>query len=344
MRINELSLSGFRNYRRQSLTFDPDCNVIYGENAQGKTNLLEAVVYLSCGKSPRTHADRELIGFDETGAVLEGRILSRDREFVTHIELNRGKKRRMTVNGVTAKNAAALSDVLHTVFFAPEDLFLIRAGAAERRRFMDVSLCQLRPRYGEALRQYERLYDHKTRILRDSEDKPELLDLLPEFNEGLCRYGAAIVSYRARFCAALAEHPNIAGVKEASGNMSQVVELFARCGDKLDIYSGEDALTVANLAMGGKGTISVLSNVLPKQAAAMTDAFFAGRVDEAAQMQCRFLPLIKDLFCEANPIPVKAAISAMGFGQEHIRLPLVPMQEENRQRMLEHMRQLGVNV
>ena len=142
----------------------------------------------------------------------------------------------------------------------------------------------------------------------------------------------------------LAEHPNIAGVKEASGNMSQVVELFARCGDKLDIYSGEDALTVANLAMGGKGTISVLSNVLPKQAAAMTDAFFAGRVDEAAQMQCRFLPLIKDLFCEANPIPVKAAISAMGFGQEHIRLPLVPMQEENRQRMLEHMRQLGVNV
>jgi len=142
----------------------------------------------------------------------------------------------------------------------------------------------------------------------------------------------------------LAEHPNIAGVKEASGNMSQVVELFARCGGKLDIYSGEDALTVANLAMGGKGTISVLSNVLPKQAAAMTDAFFAGRVDEAAQMQCRFLPLIKDLFCEANPIPVKAAISAMGFGQEHIRLPLVPMQEDNRQRMLEHMRQLGVNV
>lgn len=103
MRINELSLSGFRNYRRQSLTFDPDCNVIYGENAQGKTNLLEAVVYLSCGKSPRTHADKELIGFDAAGAVLEGRILSRDREFVTHIELARGKKRKMTVNGVTAK-------------------------------------------------------------------------------------------------------------------------------------------------------------------------------------------------------------------------------------------------
>ena len=168
MRINELSLSGFRNYHRQSLTFDPDCNVIYGENAQGKTNLLEAVVYLSCGKSPRTHADRELIGFDAPGAVLEGRILSRDRDFVTRIELNRGKKRKMTVNGVAAKNAAALSDVLHTVFFAPEDLFLIRDGAAARRKFMDLSLCQLRPRYAEALAEYSRLYEHKTRILRDS--------------------------------------------------------------------------------------------------------------------------------------------------------------------------------
>ena len=157
MRINELSLSGFRNYHRQSLTFDPDCNVIYGENAQGKTNLLEAVVYLSCGKSPRTHADRELIGFDAPGAVLEGRILSRDRDFVTRIELNRGKKRKMTVNGVAAKNAAALSDVLHTVFFAPEDLFLIRDGAAARRKFMDLSLCQLRPRYAEALAEYSRL-------------------------------------------------------------------------------------------------------------------------------------------------------------------------------------------
>ena len=172
MRINELTLSGFRNYSRQSLRIDASCNVIYGENAQGKTNILEAVVYLSCGKSPRTHADRELLGFDAPGAVLEGRILSRARDFVTRIELNRGKKRKMTVNGGAAKNAAALSDVLHTVFFAPEDLFLIRDGASARRKFMDLSLCQLRPRYAEALMEYGRLYDHKTRILRDSDEYP----------------------------------------------------------------------------------------------------------------------------------------------------------------------------
>lgn len=142
----------------------------------------------------------------------------------------------------------------------------------------------------------------------------------------------------------LAEHPNIAAIKEASGNMSQVVELFARCGDKIDMYSGEDGLTVPILSMGGKGTISVLSNVLPKEAVAMTDAFFAGNVAKAAQDQCKYLNLINLLFCEVNPIPAKAAVSAMGFGKEYIRLPMTPMEPENRAKLLAEMRRLGVQV
>lgn len=142
----------------------------------------------------------------------------------------------------------------------------------------------------------------------------------------------------------LAEHPNIAAIKEASSNMSQVVELFARCGDKLDVYSGEDGLTVPILSMGGKGTISVLSNVVPKEAVAMTNAFFAGDVAEAARLQCRYLNLINLLFCEVNPIPAKAAVSAMGFGKEYIRLPLTPMEEGNRAKLLAEMRRLGVQV
>ena len=154
MQIDRLLLEGFRNYDSQQLTFDGSCNVIYGENAQGKTNLLEAIVYLSCGRSPRTHADRELIGFDRDRARLVGHIQAREREFETEILLNRGRRRRMTVNGVAAKNGGDLSQVLHTVFFSPEDLFLIREGAAARRRFMDQSLCQLRPRYAEALAGY----------------------------------------------------------------------------------------------------------------------------------------------------------------------------------------------
>ena len=144
--------------------------------------------------------------------------------------------------------------------------------------------------------------------------------------------------------AKLAEHPNIVGLKEATGNMSQMVELMHLCGDKIDIYSGEDALTVPMMAMGGKGTISVLSNVVPAQSVAMTDACIAGDYKTAAAMQCKLLPLINALFSEVNPIPAKAAVSAMGFGEEHLRMPLTPMEDSTRAVLFEEMRKLGVQV
>ena len=207
MQIDRLTLAGFRNYRGQTLEFDPVCNVIHGENAQGKTNLLEAMVYLSCGKSPRTRTDRELISFDGQQARIVGEIISREREFVTDITLQAGRRRKMTVNGVPAKNASELSEVLHTVFFSPEDLFIIREGAAARRKFMDQSLCQLRPRYAQALAEYHRLYEHKTRILRDREENPGLLSMLPDFNERMCWVGAILIHYRAQYCRALMPMP-----------------------------------------------------------------------------------------------------------------------------------------
>ena len=144
--------------------------------------------------------------------------------------------------------------------------------------------------------------------------------------------------------AELAKHPNIVAIKEASGSMAQLVELMALCGDKIDVYSGEDALTVPMLAMGAAGTISVLSNVVPKESVAMTDAFFAGKIQEAAQWQCKLLPLINALFSEVNPIPVKAAVSALGFGEDYLRLPLTPMEEGHREVMLCEMRKLGLRV
>lgn len=144
--------------------------------------------------------------------------------------------------------------------------------------------------------------------------------------------------------AKLAEHPNIAAIKEATGNMAQMVELQALCGDKLDIYSGEDALTVPMMAMGAAGTISVLSNVAPRESVAMADACKAGDYQTAAQWQCKLLPLINALFSEVNPIPVKAAVSAMGYGKEILRLPLTPMEDDNRANLYEQMRKLGINV
>ena len=144
--------------------------------------------------------------------------------------------------------------------------------------------------------------------------------------------------------ARLAEHERIVAIKEATGNMAQMVEIMHLCGDKIDVYSGEDALTVPMMAMGAAGTISVLSNVAPKEAVAMTDACKAGDFKTAAKMQADLLPLINALFSEVNPIPAKAGVSAMGFGEENLRLPLTPMEDATRAVLYAEMRKLGINV
>ena len=156
--------------------------------------------------------------------------------------------------------------------------------------------------------------------------------------------GRTGVNIQPKTLAALAEHPNIVGIKEASGNMAQMVEMAALCADKVDIYSGEDALTVPMMAMGAKGPISVLSNVVPREAVAMTDACLAGDYRTAAAWQCRLLPLVNALFSEVNPIPAKAATAALGFGEDVLRLPLTPMEEGTRAKLFEEMRKLGLNV
>lgn len=142
--------------------------------------------------------------------------------------------------------------------------------------------------------------------------------------------------------AKLAEHPNICGLKEASGNMSQVVEIASKCADKLALYSGEDALTIPMMSVGGLGCISVLSNVAPKQAVEMTDKFFAGDVAGAGKLQCQMLPLIDALFSEVNPIPAKAAVAEMGFGEEYLRMPLTPMEPATRANLYAQMKKLGI--
>ena len=172
-------------------------------------------------------------------------------------------------------------------------------------------------------------------MIADASEVPVILYNVPG------RTGCALTP---KTVAVLAEHPNIVGLKEATGNMAQMVELMHLCGDKIDIYSGEDALTVPMMAMGGAGTISVLSNILPAESVAMTDACKAGDFKTAAAMQCKFLPLINALFSQVNPIPVKAAAAALGFGDDALRLPLTPMEEPFRTAMFEEMRKLGMNV
>ncbi len=241
MRINKLRLENFRNYARQEIEFIPECNVICGENAQGKTNLLEAIVFLSCARSPRARTDRELIRFGCENALLSGELYARERDFLVEIALNAAQRRRIRINQVPVKRAGELSGVLGTVFFCPEDLQLIREGAAARRRFMDQSLVQLRPRYADALSEYNRLYEHKTRILRDSAEHPSLRDALPDFNLRMAVSGAALIHYRARFCALLAEYA-AAAHRECSGGREELSLRYETVKTVTDPFAPQEQL------------------------------------------------------------------------------------------------------
>ncbi len=142
----------------------------------------------------------------------------------------------------------------------------------------------------------------------------------------------------------LAQHPMISGIKEAGGNIAKAVETFALVGDKLDIYSGNDDQIIPLMSMGAKGVISVLSNVLPFETSRMCRLFLDGDVSAAAKEQCRMLPLIKALFSEVNPIPVKAAMAAMGYCEDYLRLPLTPMEDGHKQVLFQCMRELGIQI
>ena len=166
--------------------------------------------------------------------------------------------------------------------------------------------------------------------IADASTKPCILYNVPS------RTGCNILPKTA---ACLAEHPNIVGIKEASGNISQIAELAALVGDKLDIYSGNDDQIVPILALGGKGVISVLSNVMPRKTHDMCSLFFEGKIAESRKLQLDLLPLVNALFCEVNPIPVKAACAAMGFCENYLRLPLTTMEEANEKNLLAIMKE-----
>jgi len=141
---------------------------------------------------------------------------------------------------------------------------------------------------------------------------------------------------------ALADHPNIWAIKEANGNIAKIVETRALVGDKLDIYSGNDDEVVPILSVGGAGVISVLSNVLPKETSMMCHRFFEGDLNGALELQLKYTPLIKALFSEVNPIPVKAAMAKLGWCEDWLRLPLTPMEEEHRSALFDRMKDLGL--
>ena len=221
MRLTDIHLRNFRNYQDLELSFEEGVNLIVGDNAQGKTNLLEAVIYLGSGKSFRAQKTAEMVRFGEDFADLEGNVFSQERDQSLRWVLFSGSRpRQIFLNGVKKRTAGETAGVLQTVLFCPEDLMVLKTGASARRRLGDQALCQLRPNYEAALTEYNKILEQKNRILKDRYENPALLQILPEYNTRLCQVGALIISYRARFFDALGKAASVYH-KEFSGGAEE---------------------------------------------------------------------------------------------------------------------------
>ena len=214
MELKQVYLQDFRNYRQLSLDFEP------GDNAQGKTNLLESVIYMGSGKSFRTQKAAELVRLGAEFGEISGQVYSQNRQQTLRWLLFPAvRPRQLYCNGVKKKTASEISGILQTVLFCPEDLMVLKAGSSARRKLGDNALCQLRPNYEAALTEYGKILEQKNRILKDRYENPALLEILPEYNSRLCQVGALLISYRARFYeglgkAAAAYHGAFSGGKE----------------------------------------------------------------------------------------------------------------------------------
>lgn len=188
------------------------------------------------------------------------------------------------------------------------------------------------PYYNKATQ--EGLYQHY-KTLAESTNLPAILYNVPG------RTGLNILPETVE---RLAEIDNIVAIKEADGNVKQAMDIIRRCGDKIDVLSGDDDLVVPMMAMGGKGVISVLSNVAPKETHEMCQLCFDGEFDKAAKLQLKYIKLIDALFSEVNPIPVKTALNAMGMIEDEFRLPLCKMGEKAKANLLVKMKEVGIKI
>ena len=210
MNLTKLQLRDFRNYENLNLSFDPGVNLIVGDNAQGKTNLLEAISFAGSGRSFRAQKTMEMVRFGADFADIEADVFSQQRQQKLRWVLFSGSRpRQLYRNGAKKKSAAEMLGVLPTVLFCPEDLMVLKSGASARRRLGDHALCQLRPNYDAALTEYNRILEQKSRILKDHFENPAVLAILPEYNARLCQVGALLISYRARF---------FSGMEQAAAN------------------------------------------------------------------------------------------------------------------------------
>lgn len=240
MRLNELYLRGFRNYTEAEARFVSGVNLLVGDNANGKTNLLEAIVYLSTGSSFRTRREQELIRFEAKFADISAALYAQEREQTLRAVLFSGRRpRQLFLNGVKQKTAAGIAGVLTSVLFCPEDLLVLKKGAAPRRKLLDSVICQLRPNYDAVLSEYARVLEQKSAALRDG--APSMLAILPDYNVRMVQLGALIISYRARFLKALGE-ASAAYHREFSGDRETLTLTYQTVSTVTDPFAPTEVL------------------------------------------------------------------------------------------------------
>lgn len=199
MIIESIELKNYRNYRELHMEFDPGTNILYGNNAQGKTNILEAVYVCCTTKSHRGSKDRELIHFDEDESHIKLNIRKNKVPYRIDMHLKKNKAKGIAINGIPIRKASELFGIVNVVFFSPEDLNLIKNGPAERRRFIDLELCQLNKMYVRALTSYNRVLMQRNKLLKDLFFHPEYEETLDVWDMQLIQYGREVIDFRKDF-------------------------------------------------------------------------------------------------------------------------------------------------
>ena len=230
MYIEKIKLQNFRNYEQLELDLNKNINIIYGNNAQGKTNILEAIFLSSFGKSFRTKKEKEMIKFNEQSAIVEIFYQKKDREGKVKIEI--GNKKQISINGIKLKKLSELLGNINIVIFTPDDINILKDGPAGRRRFLDMMIGQLRPNYVYNLNMYLKTIEQRNNYLRQirEENKPE--NMLEIWDENLAEYGEKIYVYRNEFINKIANkinniHKNITDAKEEIK-----IEYLSNCDNK----------------------------------------------------------------------------------------------------------------
>ncbi|MDE7435856.1 MAG: DNA replication/repair protein RecF [Lachnospiraceae bacterium] len=219
MIIKSIELQNFRNYENMNIHFDDGTNILYGDNAQGKTNILESAYVSGTTKSHKGSRDKEMISFGKDEAHIRARVERHDMTYQIDMHLKKNRSKGIAINQVPIRKASELFGVLNMVFFSPEDLNIIKNGPSERRRFLDAEICQLDKIYLSDLTKYNKVLNQRNKLLKDMIFRPELEQTLPVWDMQLVTYGKRIIKRRAKFIHELNEivgeiHHNISGGKE----------------------------------------------------------------------------------------------------------------------------------